>query len=63
MSYYNGTRTDLSLNKDTPKSRAIPALLLSLAAATAIFHFKVGMIIVLAASCAAGIFLRLASIV
>ncbi len=23
MSYYNGTRTHLSLNKDTPKSRAV----------------------------------------
>ncbi len=37
----------------------VPALVLSLAAAVAIFRFKVGMLTVLAACCAAGILLRL----
>jgi chromate transporter len=37
----------------------VPALMLSLAAAIAIFRFKVGMLTVLAACCAAGILLRL----
>ena len=38
----------------------VPALVLAIAAATAIFRFKVGMLIVLAASCIAGVLLRLA---
>src|SRR5262245_39783105 len=36
----------------------VPALVLSIAAATAIFRFKAGMLTVLAASCAAGVLLR-----
>ena len=40
----------------------VPALLLSLAAATAIFRFNIGMLVVLAASCVTGVLLRLAGI-
>jgi len=40
-----------------------PALILSVAAALAIFRFKVGTLIVLAASCITGILLRLAGII
>jgi chromate transporter len=36
----------------------VPALLLSIAAATAIFRFRLGMLTVLAGSCAAGVALR-----
>jgi chromate transporter len=41
----------------------IPALVLSIAAATAIFRFNVGMLWVLAGSCAAGVLLRLIGII
>ena len=41
----------------------VPALVLALAAATAIFRFKVGMLTVLASSCVAGILLRLTGII
>ncbi|MCK1742604.1 chromate efflux transporter [Bradyrhizobium sp. 139] len=41
----------------------IPALVLSIAAATAIFRFKLGMLTVLAGSCAAGVALRLAGVI
>lgn len=41
----------------------LPALILSIAAATAIFRFKVGMLVVLAASCTTGIVLRLMDII
>jgi chromate transporter len=41
----------------------LPALALSLAAATAIFRFNVGMLVVLAASCVAGVLMRLAGII
>jgi chromate transporter len=41
----------------------IPALVLSIAAATAIFRFNVGMLWVLAGSCAAGVLLRLAGMI
>ncbi|MBR0705016.1 chromate efflux transporter [Bradyrhizobium liaoningense] len=41
----------------------IPALLLAIAAATAIFRFKLGMLTVLAGSCAAGVALRLAGVI
>jgi chromate transporter len=41
----------------------VAALLLSIAAATAIFRFKLGMLTVLAASCAAGVALRLAGVI
>ncbi|MBR0814584.1 chromate efflux transporter [Bradyrhizobium diazoefficiens] len=53
------------LNFDMPvlTSVDIPALLLSIAAATAIFRYKLGMLTVLAGSCAAGVALRLAGII
>ncbi|WFU28669.1 chromate efflux transporter [Bradyrhizobium sp. CB1717] len=41
----------------------IPALLLAIAAATAIFRFKLGMLTVLAGSCAAGVVLRVAGVI
>ena len=41
----------------------IPALVLSIAAATAIFRFKLGMLTVLAGSCAAGVALRLLGVI
>jgi len=41
----------------------IPALLLSIAAATAIFRFKLGMLTVLAGSCAAGVALRMVGVI
>lgn len=41
----------------------IPALVLSIAAATAIFRFKLGMLTVLAGSCAAGVVLRLVGMI
>lgn len=41
----------------------VPALLLAIAAATAIFRFKLGMLTVLAGSCAAGVALRLAGVI
>jgi len=41
----------------------LAALALSIAAATAIFRFKLGMLVVLAASCAAGVLLRLAGLI
>lgn len=41
----------------------VPALVLSIAAATAIFRFKLGMLTVLAASCAAGVLLRLTGLI
>jgi chromate transporter len=50
---------------DAPVIRSVdpPALALSIAAATAIFRFNVGMLVVLAASCITGILLRLAGII
>ena len=55
----------LGLSFDAPvlASIEVPALILSIAAAIAIFRFKIGMLIVLAASCTAGILLRLAGII
>ena len=55
----------LGLSFDAPVlvSIEVPALILSIAAAIAIFRFKIGMLIVLAASCTAGVFLRLAGII
>jgi chromate transporter len=41
----------------------VAALVLSIAAATAIFRFKLGMLVVLAASCAAGVLLRLTGLI
>ncbi|KYG19837.1 chromate transporter [Bradyrhizobium sp. AT1] len=53
------------LNFDRPvlTSVDVPALVLSIAAATAIFRFKLGMLTVLAGSCAAGVALRLAGVI
>ncbi|MBH5392130.1 chromate efflux transporter [Bradyrhizobium diversitatis] len=53
------------LNFDMPvlTSVDIPALVLAIAAATAIFRFKLGMLTVLAGSCAAGVALRLAGMI
>ncbi|KYG99224.1 chromate efflux transporter [Bradyrhizobium sp. DOA1] len=53
------------LNFDRPvlTSVDVPALLLAIAAATAIFRFELGMLTVLAASCAAGVALRLAGVI
>jgi len=50
---------------DRPVLRSvdIPALLLSIAAATAIFRFKLGMLTVLAGSCAAGVGLRMVGVI
>jgi chromate transporter len=41
----------------------VPALVLAIAAATAIFRFKLGMLTVLAGSCVAGVALRLAGMI
>jgi chromate transporter len=41
----------------------IPALALAIAAATAIFRFKLGMVTVLGASCVAGVLLRLVGLI
>ncbi|MCP3389233.1 chromate efflux transporter [Bradyrhizobium sp. CCGB12] len=53
------------LDFDMPvlKSVDIPALVLSIAAATAIFRFKLGMLTVLAGSCAAGVALRVVGVI
>lgn len=52
-----------SFDRPVLTSVDVPALLLSIAAATAIFHFKLGMLTVLAGSCAAGVALRLAGVI
>jgi len=56
---------DLGLSFDAPVLGSVdfPALVLSIAAAIAIFRFNVGMLVVLAASCLAGILMRLAGII
>jgi chromate transporter len=41
----------------------VPALALSIATATAIFRFNVGMLVVLAASCITGVLLRAAGVI
>ncbi|MBH5371675.1 chromate efflux transporter [Bradyrhizobium glycinis] len=53
------------LNFDMPVLRSVdvPALVLAIAAATAIFRLKLGMLTVLAGSCAAGVALRLAGVI
>jgi chromate transporter len=53
----------LSFDAPVLASIEVPALVLSIAAATAIFRFKVGMLIVLAASCITGILLRLTGVI
>jgi chromate transporter len=52
----------LSFDAPVLTSIDVPALLLSLGAATAIFRFNIGMLVVLAASCVTGVLLRLAGI-
>lgn len=49
----------LDFDRPVLMSVDVPALVLSIAAATAIFRFKLGMLTVLAGSCAAGVALRL----
>jgi chromate transporter len=53
----------LSFDMPVLSSVDAPALVLAIAAATAIFHFKIGMLWVLAGSCAAGMLLRLAGMI
>jgi chromate transporter len=53
----------LSFDRPVLSSVDIPALVLSIAAATAIFRFKLGMLTVLAGACAAGIVLRLVGVI
>ncbi len=53
----------LAFDMPVPSSIDIPALILSVAAATAIFRFNLGMLWVLAGSCAAGILFRLVGII
>ena len=53
----------LSFDLPVPSSVDIPALILAVAAATAIFRFNIGMLSVLGGSCAAGILLRLLGLI
>ena len=53
----------LSFDMPVWSSLDLAALLLAVAAATAIFRFNVGMLTVLAGSCAAGVLLRLAGLI
>jgi chromate transporter len=53
----------LSFDRPVLASIDIPALVLSIAAATAIFRLKLGMLTVLAGSCAAGLALRLVGVI
>ena len=53
----------LAFDRPVLTSVDVPALLLSIAAATAIFRFKLGMLTVLAGSCAAGLTLRLLGVI
>jgi chromate transporter len=53
----------LSFDMPVLASVDVAALLLAVAAAIAIFRFKLGMLTALASSCAAGIALRLAGLI
>ncbi len=53
----------LSFDMPVLASVDIPALVLAVAAATAVFRFNMGMLTVLAGSCAAGVLLRLAGVI
>jgi chromate transporter len=53
----------LDFDRPVPTSVDMPALLLAIAAATAIFRFKLGMLTVLAGSCAAGLVLRMVGVI
>ena len=56
-------RFGLSFDAPVLSSIDLPAVALSIAAATAIFRFNVGMLVVLAASCVTGIVMRLAGVI
>ena len=56
-------RFGLAFDAPVLASVDIPALALSIAAAIAIFRFKLGMLVVLAASCVAGVLLRLTGLI
>jgi chromate transporter len=53
----------LDFDRPVLTSVDVPALVLSIAAATAIFRFKLGMLTVLAGSCAAGLALRMVGVI
>lgn len=53
----------LDFDRPVLTSVDIPALVLSIAAATAIYRFKLGMLTVLAGSCAAGVALRMVGVI
>jgi chromate transporter len=53
----------LSFDMPVISSVDVPALVLAIAAATAIFRFNMGMLTVLGGSCAAGVLLRLAGVI
>jgi len=53
----------LSFDMPVLSSVDIPALILAIAAATAVFRFNMGMLTVLAGSCAAGVVLRLLGVI
>ena len=53
----------LSFDMPVWSSLDVAALVLALAAATAIFRFNLGMLTVLGGSCAAGVLLRLAGVI
>jgi chromate transporter len=53
----------LSFDMPIPSSVDIPALVLAIAAATAIFRFNLGMLTVLGGSCVAGVALRLSGLI
>jgi chromate transporter len=53
----------LDFDRPVLTSVDVPALVLAIAAATAIFRFKLGMLTVLAGSCVAGVGLRLAGVI
>jgi chromate transporter len=53
----------LSFDAPVFTSVDLPALALSVAAATALFRFNVGMLVVLAASCITGVLLRVAGLI
>jgi len=53
----------LSFDMPVPASVDLPALVLAIAAATAIFRFNLGILTVLGGSCVAGVALRLAGVI
>jgi chromate transporter len=53
----------LSFDMPVLSSVDVPALILAIAAATAVFRFNLGMLTVLAGSCAAGVLLRLVGVI